>query len=113
VNGSGGGAFETGGSGSRESGMIADELKILKMNIKGMTFIFLNFTFSLDLVRTTRHHNEELGEVRKRFELVGEQLEDKASKAYTDYHIEMCVRKEALFEIKEQLNMVAMKVELQ
>ena len=54
----------------------------------------------LELTRSVRAHNEELGEVRKKFEDVDKRLEEKASKTYTVFHLENCIQKEAFFEVK-------------
>ncbi len=31
-------------------------------------------------------------------------LEERATKAYTDYHLESCIKKEALFDLKIQIS---------
>lgn len=39
-------------------------------------------------------------------------MEEKATKVYTDYHLESCIKKEAFFEIRNQISKSAAKSDL-
>ena len=47
---------------------------------------------------------EDFGDQKLKIELMNQVLDEKANKVYTDYHLEACIKKEALFDLKDQIS---------